>query len=264
MTISEIDGRDALQPLRRRHRLSGDMAMDPFHRIGGAERQTAGQHLIERDAERVEVAARVDRAVHSPGLFRRHIGERAGDDLGRLGRLTLARQTRGDAEPGEPRPSVRAVHQDIGRLDVLVDEAALVRLAQRGGDADGEAQEASRLHRRADQPLERFAARILEQQRCSTAFADQRERPRRPCGVELVPQFIFVGEAIEDGLAAGVPRRAQRPARRRARRRSPRAILGRRRDRHPPTGPESYHRDRAVRQDGLIFGCVAGVLITFV
>ena len=148
------------------------MAVDPFHRIGGAERQTAGEHLIERDAERIEVAARVDRAVHPPGLFGRHIGERAGDDLGRLGRLTLARQTRGDAEPGEPRPSVGAVHQDIGRLDVLVDEAALVRLAERRGDADREAQEALRLHRFADEPLERLAARILEQQRRSTAFAD--------------------------------------------------------------------------------------------
>ena len=49
------------------------------------------------------------------------------------------------------------------------------------------------------QPLERLAAGILEQQRRSTAFAGQRERPRRPCGVELVPQFIFVGKAIEAG-----------------------------------------------------------------
>ena len=38
-------------------------------------------------------------------------------------------------------------------------------------DADGEAQDASRVHWRADQSLERFAARILEQQRRSTAFA---------------------------------------------------------------------------------------------
>ena len=127
--------------------------MDPFHRIGGAERQATGEHLVERDAERVEIAARVDRAVHSPGLFWRHISERTGDDLGRLRRLTLARQPRGDAEPGEPRPSVRAVHQDIGRLDVLVNEAALVHAGQRRGDADGKAQEASRLHRRADEPL---------------------------------------------------------------------------------------------------------------
>ena len=72
-------------------------------------------------------------------------------------------------------------------------------LAQRGDDADGEAQEAARLHRRAEQPIERLAARILEQQHGSTAFAGKRQRPRRPCGVELVPQFIFVGEAIEDG-----------------------------------------------------------------
>jgi hypothetical protein len=98
------DGRDALQPLRRRCRLSGDMAVDPFHRIGRAERQTAGEHLIECDAERIKVAARIDRAVHSPGLFGGHIGKRAGDELRRLGRMTLARQTRGDAKPGQPRP----------------------------------------------------------------------------------------------------------------------------------------------------------------
>ena len=75
-----------------------DMAMDPFHRIGRAERQCAGEHLIERDAERIEVAAGIDRAVHPSGLFGGHVGERAGDGLGRLGRLALARQTRGDAE----------------------------------------------------------------------------------------------------------------------------------------------------------------------
>ena len=56
---------------------------------------------------------------------------------------------------------------------------------------------ASHLHRFADEALERFAARILEQQRGSTAFADKRERPRRPGGVEFVPQSIFVREAIE-------------------------------------------------------------------
>ncbi len=41
------DGRDALQPFRRRNRLPRDMAVNPFHRIGGAERQTAGEHLVE-------------------------------------------------------------------------------------------------------------------------------------------------------------------------------------------------------------------------
>jgi len=84
-------GRNALQPFRRRHRLSRDVAMNPFHRIGRAERQASGQHLVERDAEGVEVAAGIDRAVHPPRLLGRHIGERPGDDLGRFGGLPLAR-----------------------------------------------------------------------------------------------------------------------------------------------------------------------------
>ena len=59
--------------------------------------------------------------------------------------------------------------QDVGRLDVLVDEAALVKLAQSRGNADGEAQEASHLHRCAEQPVERLAAGILEHQHGPTA-----------------------------------------------------------------------------------------------
>ena len=102
MTMSEIGAGTLVHPLGGRHRLARDMAMDPLHRIGGGERQRAGEHLVEGDAERIEIAAGVDRAVHSSGLFGRHVGERAGDDLGRLGRLPLARQARGDAEPGEP------------------------------------------------------------------------------------------------------------------------------------------------------------------
>ena len=102
MMMCEIGAGNLLQPLGGRHRLSGDVAVDPLHGIGRGERQCAREHLVEHDAERVEVAAGVDRAVHPPGLFGRHISERAGDGLGRRGRLPLARQTRGDAEAGEP------------------------------------------------------------------------------------------------------------------------------------------------------------------
>ncbi len=63
-----------------------------------------------------------------------------------------------------------------------------MRLTRSGGDADRVAQEVPRLQRRADEPIERFAARILEQQRCSAAFAGKREyaqeiwnAPFRPC-----------------------------------------------------------------------------------
>ena len=101
-------------------------AVDPLHRVAGAERQDAGEHLVEDDAHRIEIAARIDRAVHPAGLFGRHVGERAGAELGLVGRGVFARQARGEAEAGEvDRRRPLAVHQDIGRSDVLVDEPAL-------------------------------------------------------------------------------------------------------------------------------------------
>ncbi len=85
--------RDRPHPLSEGRRPSRNMAVDPLHRIDGGERQGAGDHLVKRDAEGVEVAARIDRAVHPSGLFGRHIGEGAGDELGGLRPLALARQT---------------------------------------------------------------------------------------------------------------------------------------------------------------------------
>src|SRR6516165_12106100 len=102
--------------------------MHPIHWISTGKRQGAGEHFVEGDAERVEVAAGVDRTVHSSGLLGRHVGKRASERLWRLGRLSLAREARGDTEPGEPHPAGRAIDQDVGRLDVLVDEAALMEL----------------------------------------------------------------------------------------------------------------------------------------
>ncbi|MCY1378974.1 hypothetical protein D9M69_666530 [compost metagenome] len=138
------------------------MAVHPFHRVDRRKRQRPGEHLVEHDAERIEVAARIDGTIHPTGLFGRHVGERTGNGFGRLGRLVLARQPRGDAEAGEPRPAVRAVHEDMGGLEVLMDEATLMELAQRRRDADGEMQDPPHFHGRGEHPLERLTARILE------------------------------------------------------------------------------------------------------
>lgn len=46
-----------LRPFTGPQRRSGDMAVHPLHRIGRGERQGAREHLVERDAERIEVAA---------------------------------------------------------------------------------------------------------------------------------------------------------------------------------------------------------------
>ena len=132
-------------------------------------------------------------------MFGRHIGKRAADGLGRPGRLPLARETRGDAESSEAHLPVYAVHKDIGRLDVFVDEAALVDLAHSHRDADRETQKASHFHGRAEQTRERLAARIFEHQHGPTAFAPDFQRAHSPCTVELVLQRVFVGKAIKAG-----------------------------------------------------------------
>ena len=218
------------RPLAGRHRLSRDMAVDPLHGIGGGERQCAGEHLIERDAERVEVAAGIDRAIHPSGLFGRHVGERAGDGLGRLGRLPLARQARGDAEPGEPDLVRSSQFTRIwAGLRSLWTRPRWWSFAQRGGDADGEAQEAPHLHGRAEQPVERLAARILEHQHGPAAFARQAPAaapPTLPSSSSFKPYSC----ARRSRLAgAGAPQRAARPARRGGCRRRPGATPGRRR-----------------------------------
>ena len=71
--------------------------MRPFHGIGGAKGQSTSEHLIEGDAERIEIAAEVDRSVHASGLFGRHVGERAGEGIRRLGSLSIG--GRRDAKP---------------------------------------------------------------------------------------------------------------------------------------------------------------------
>ena len=73
----------------RRHRRDAGLA---------GKRPLARQHFVERDAKGVKVAAGIDGAVHSSRLLGRDVGERPSDELGRLGRLALARESRGDAE----------------------------------------------------------------------------------------------------------------------------------------------------------------------
>ena len=67
--------RNALQPLARRHRLSCNVAVHPFHRISSREGETSGQHFVQRHTQGIEVASRIDRAIHSPGLFWGHVSE---------------------------------------------------------------------------------------------------------------------------------------------------------------------------------------------
>ena len=94
---------------------------------------------------------------------------------------------------------VVAVHQDICRLDVLVDEAAPMDLRESRGDLDGEAQKAAHFHGRPEQPVQRLALGVLEHQHRPTAFADELQRSHRPRPVQVVLQAVFASKASENG-----------------------------------------------------------------
>src|SRR5262245_1005003 len=111
--------------------------------------------------------------------------------------MALAQEARSDAEPGQAYLASGMIHQDVRGLDILVDEAALVKLANRSCNGDRELQEARNVHRRPELPLERFIVRILEHQHGSAGLAHELQRPCRPRRVELILQFVFMREMIE-------------------------------------------------------------------
>ncbi|HVI00478.1 MAG TPA: hypothetical protein VM869_17295 [Enhygromyxa sp.] len=127
----------------------GEVAVHELERLGGGERDLPAQQFVERDAERVEVGAVIERPVHAPGLLGRDIGERAFESVGRDGQAVAVIEPRRDAEVDELHTLAGRVDQDVARLDVLVDDAARMD----GGEAPGE------LQRERQEALDRKAAR---------------------------------------------------------------------------------------------------------
>jgi hypothetical protein len=95
-------------------------------RHAALERAFAGEHLIEYDAGRIDVGPGIDRLAHE--LLGRHVGGRAHDGA-RLGHA--AAFDAGDAEIGDLHLPFPGEH-DVGRLDVAVDDAALMAELQAG------------------------------------------------------------------------------------------------------------------------------------
>ena len=86
------------------------------------ERHLAGEQLEEQAAERVDVDAGVDLAAGD--LLGSDVIERA-DEAAGLGQAGLGGDVAGDAEVGDVGVlgALAAAEQDVGRLDVAVDQA---------------------------------------------------------------------------------------------------------------------------------------------
>jgi hypothetical protein len=187
------------------------------HRVA-LEEPAAGHHLVEHDAERPDVAALVDRAA--TGLLGAHVGRRAEDhpvhrsrarqrgrlreggsarrDVARRRARWIGRERFGEAEVEH---LYRAVgpHLHVGRLEIPMDDAGLVRRRQGVGDLPRDRQRLGDRDRALRQPVGQ--CRPLDQ------FEDERLRPARlleavnRADVGMVQRGERPGFALEAGDA---------------------------------------------------------------
>ena len=117
-----------------------DRRNDPEVRVAG-ERPSACQHLVEHSAQRKNVGPRVNRPAF--GLLRRHVRRRPHDQARTRGvcrhRVLIWRafEELGQPEVEHLGASVRG-DDDVGRLDVAMDDAARVRGLERRRDLRAE------------------------------------------------------------------------------------------------------------------------------
>jgi hypothetical protein len=112
----------------------------------------AGEHLEENAAERVDVTARV--ASLALDLLRGHVVGCPEPVAEHLPCQAAGAVEQGDSKVGDHEP-VTACDKDVGRLDVPVDDAVLVRVGQG----------VRKLDRKVDGSVEREAALAFEQRR---------------------------------------------------------------------------------------------------
>jgi hypothetical protein len=105
------------------------LAAEQVDRARRLEREPPGKHPVENHPERVDVARR--RGGLSRRLLRRHVRGRPDQRAG-LGERVHAGHSR-DPEVRDL-GSAFLVEEDVGRLEVAMDQAAVVRVRETGGD----------------------------------------------------------------------------------------------------------------------------------
>ena len=116
---------------RRRHRLGRLDLLERLQDRRPPERRTTDQEFVQDHAQRVDVGERADLLGLALGLLGGHVAGRAQDRLGRR-QARFDVQALGQAEVGDLGRAVGG-DQDVGRLQVAVDDPQPVRLDDGAG-----------------------------------------------------------------------------------------------------------------------------------
>ena len=185
--------------------VAGDPGPHSGHQGGrggvGGEGDDPGHCFVEGETEGVDIGPAIDRVAQS--LFGRRVAGRSHGGARRLGQGRFG-QGPGQSEVGHPEASV-LVEDEVGRLDVAVDETAAVGIGQGLGrlDTDGR-----RLGHRdpaavVEKVAERAAAQVLENEEGTTVVLAPVVDGEDVRMGQLGGRLSLVAEATEEGLVAG-------------------------------------------------------------
>ena len=123
----------------------------------------------------------------------------ADDGSRRRARQQQHRGIGGNAQSGLGLPTSGGVDEDIGRLEILMNQPTSVELPDCAGQRRGDSEERSDLHRLPDEAIERLAACVVDHEHRLPALADEFQWPQRPGTIQVALKSVFVRETIDAG-----------------------------------------------------------------
>ena len=200
------------RPRRRRRQLQ--VTDQHLAEARARKRQPAGGHLVHHAAQAVDVAAGVDARRHAAGLLRRHVRGRAHDHarLRLAGGYACVVGDAGDAEVHDLDEVLLPLvdrQVDVVRLEVAVDDLAVVRRLQGLADLDEDGARDLQQHGSVGkhQILKRLPVQELHDEVVAVVVGDVEVEDLEDVVVaDDVDRARLVEEAIDDLLVVGVLR----------------------------------------------------------
>src|ERR1700747_288446 len=101
-------------------------------------------------------------------------------------RLALAWQPRSDPKSRQPGLASSGVHQNISGLDVLMDQAAVMQVSNRGHKVDSQTQRRPQVRWLAEQFTKGHTTGILQHKHGTVPVEGELNRSGSPCRIELL------------------------------------------------------------------------------